>query len=352
MAKAIGSAILQNRPLPKAGPYPTGDPYLFCVYHKDHYPVGNGKMEAPFPGNGSDFDPTKPYRMYHGALVPGFPQHPHRGFETITATIEGLIDHADSAGNGGRYGNGDLQWMTAGEGIVHSEMFPLLKTDEENPLRFFQIWLNLPARSKMVKPSFAMFWANEVPKYTSEDGLAQATVWVGLNYLGITQNNPPPPDSWAGDPANDVALVHITVPPGGKFTLPKAHEETVNRSLFYIEGTSGVLVDGKAISSKVCLVLDPTQEIEIELSSTHNKNAEFLWMQGKPIEEPVAQYGPFVMNTNDEIQQAFMDYRRTEFGGWPWPRDDMVFPAEKGRFALFHGEETTPPTNEEKVCEE
>lgn len=212
--------------------------------------------------------------------------------------------------------------------------------------------IQLPARSKMVKPSFAMFWANEVPKYTSEDGLAQATVWVGLNYLGITQNNPPPPDSWAGDPANDVALVHITVPPGGKFTLPKAHEETVNRSLFYIEGTSGVLVDGKAISSKVSLVLDPTQEIEIELSLTHNTNAEFLWMQGKPIEEPVAQYGPFVMNTNDEIQQAFMDYRRTEFGGWPWPRDDMVFPAEKGRFALFNGEEITPPTNEEKVCEE
>ena len=88
MAKA--SAILTNKPLPKAGPYPTGDPLLFCVYHKDEYPQGNGKMEAPFRGNGHDFDPNQPYRMYHGSTVPGFPQHPHRGFETITATIEGF----------------------------------------------------------------------------------------------------------------------------------------------------------------------------------------------------------------------------------------------------------------------
>mmetsp|Transcript_18027 Transcript_18027/g.49083 ORF Transcript_18027/g.49083 Transcript_18027/m.49083 type:complete len:360 (-) Transcript_18027:324-1403(-) len=342
MTKAIGSAILSNRPLPKAGPYPTGDPYLFCVYHKDNYPQGNGKMEAPFSGNGSDFDPKKPYRMYHGSKVPGFPQHPHRGFETITATIEGIIDHADSAGNGGRYGEGDLQWMTAGEGIVHSEMFPLIKTDQENPLRFFQIWLNLPARSKMVKPSFAMFWKNDVPKYTSDDGKATATVWVGTNYLGIDTNNQPPPDSWAGDSANDVALVHIIIQPGGKFVLPKAHEETVNRSLFYIEGKSGILVDGEAIKEKVSLEMDATQEVEIEVPATFGENSEFLWMQGKPIQEPVAQYGPFVMNTQAEIRQAFMDYQTTEFGGWPWPRDDMVFPTNKGRFALFDGKETLP----------
>jgi hypothetical protein len=201
----------------------------------------------------------------------------------------------------------------------------------------------------MVKPSFAMFWDKDVPRYESEDGKAKATVWVGLNYLGIEKNNQPPPDSWAGDASNDVALVHLTVKPGGKFTLPKAHDEKVNRSLFYIEGKSGVLVDGQAVQQKSSLVMDPTKDIEIELPEDHEVDAEFLWMQGKPIEEPVAQYGPFVMNTDSEIQQAFMDYRRTEFGGWPWPRDDMVFPAEKGRFALFDGKETTP--TDEKVCE-
>lgn len=196
-----------------------------------------------------------------------------------------------------------------------------------------------------------MFWANDVPKYESEDSKSKATVWAGTNYLGVSKNNAPPPDSWAGDPANDVALVHITIQPGGKFTLPQSHEPTVNRSLFYIEGKKGMLVDGKAINAKVSMEIDPTKDVELELPESHSENGEFLWMQGKPIEEPVAQYGPFVMNTQQEIQQAFMDYRRTEFGGWPWPRDDMVFPQEKGRFALFGGKETTPD-DAGAICEE
>lgn len=100
-------------------PMDANDPFLFCVFHTDIYPpAANDKCEAPRRGNGQDFDPNQPYRMYHGDRVPGFPQHPHRGFETITATIEGLVDHSDSLGCGGRYGNGDLQWMTAGKGIV------------------------------------------------------------------------------------------------------------------------------------------------------------------------------------------------------------------------------------------
>lgn len=141
-------------------------------------------MEAPRRGDGSDFDPNSPYRMYHGDTIPGFPQHPHRGFETITATIQGLVDHADSVGNAGRYGQGDVQWMTAGGGVVHSEMFPLLDMEEDNILRFFQIWLNLPAKSKMVDPSFAMFWANDVPTFESKETKASVTVWAG-HYFGV-----------------------------------------------------------------------------------------------------------------------------------------------------------------------
>jgi redox-sensitive bicupin YhaK (pirin superfamily) len=116
---------------------------------------------------------------------------PSRGFETITATIDGLIDHFDSVGNAGRYGMGDVQWMTAGEGVVHSEMFPLLNDHAPNRLRFFQIWLNLPAKSKMVKPSFAMFWANDVPVYpqglddehhASGDNLGWQLLWGACQY--------------------------------------------------------------------------------------------------------------------------------------------------------------------------
>ena len=102
-----------------AFPFKTPDPFLFCVYHKDNYPAGDDKMQAPRIGNGADFDFNAEYRMYHGDRIPGFPQHPHRGFETMTATLVGIIDHTDSMGSAGRYGHGDLQWMTAGKGIVH-----------------------------------------------------------------------------------------------------------------------------------------------------------------------------------------------------------------------------------------
>ena len=159
----------------------TLDPFLFCVYHNDKYPAGNAKMEAPRRGNGADFNPQADFRMYHGDKVPGFPQHPHRGFETITATMTGVIDHSDSYGNGGRYGHGDLQWMTAGAGVQHGEMFPLVNDKEPNPLRFFQIWLNLPAASKMAKPAFVMHWAEDIPKEIAGHGASHPSDYTPLH---------------------------------------------------------------------------------------------------------------------------------------------------------------------------
>jgi redox-sensitive bicupin YhaK (pirin superfamily) len=170
---------------PLGFPFKTPDPFLFCVYHKDHYPAGDENMQAPRRGNGADFNPDASFRMYHGDRIPGFPQHPHRGFETVTATLEGLIDHSDSVGNAGRYGHGDLQWMTAGKGIVHGENFPLVNKDAPNTLRLFQIWLNLPSKSKMVEPAFKMHWAEEIPKVKSADGLTEILVWAG-SILGAT----------------------------------------------------------------------------------------------------------------------------------------------------------------------
>lgn len=351
---------------------PTPDPFLFCVYHKDAYPEGpiHKTMEAPYPGNGHDFDPDKPYRMYHGIRIPGFPQHPHRGFETITATIEGIIDHADSVGNAGRYGQGDVQWMTAGKGVVHGEMFPLVNIDEPNHTRFFQIWLNLPKKNKMVDPSFAMFWANDIPKYQSDDGKVKVTTWFGDYFLENDKGqeectsstdkkiNVPPPNSWASDPSNDVAVIHITLFPGGSMVLPPSHVKGVNRSLYLVEGydlDGGIYVGGQPIQGKVVLDMDPDHPVEISVpatsSSSHDATGgsttccELLMLQGRPIQEPIAQHGPFVMNTWAEISQAFDDYSRTKFGGWPWPSDEMVFPQEKGRFALLNGTETFPTTN-------
>jgi quercetin 2,3-dioxygenase len=153
----------------------TLDPFLFCVHHEDYYPKGNDDM-GPTEGLagrplGNDFHIKDGYRMYHGKAVPGFPGHPHRGFETLTVVRRGLVDHADSFGGAGRYGNGDLQWMTAGKGLMHSEMFPLLKKDAENPLELFQIWLNLPKKSKMVAPDYKMFWSEDIPAFHPQDGV-------------------------------------------------------------------------------------------------------------------------------------------------------------------------------------
>ena len=154
----MSSPVVQTVPL--GFQWPTVDPFLFCVHHLDHYPAGNADLGpvAPLDGRpiGNDFEGIDGWRMYHGSTVPGFPVHPHRGFETITFVRQGLIDHADSMGAAARYGRGDVQWMTAGKGIQHAEMFPLLDRDGPNTAELFQIWINLPAADKMVEPHFTI----------------------------------------------------------------------------------------------------------------------------------------------------------------------------------------------------
>ena len=151
------SAIIHISPL--GFPWQTKDPFLFCAFHEDTYPPGNTDL-GPDPtlltgrNLGQDFQSKDGFRMYHGTVVPGFPAHPHRGFETVTIAQKGLVDHSDSLGAAGRFGNGDVQWMTAGKGVQHCEMFPLLNTSKNNPLLMFQIWINLPKAKKMCAPHF------------------------------------------------------------------------------------------------------------------------------------------------------------------------------------------------------
>ena len=167
----MSSPIIQTVPL--GFQWPTIDPFLFCVHHLDAYPAGNADLGpvASLEGRsiGNDFQPLDGWRMYHGSTVPGFPVHPHRGFETITFVRQGLIDHADSLGAAARYGRGDVQWMTAGSGIQHAEMFPLLDRDGPNTAELFQIWINLPAADKMVEPHFTMLWDHDIPRHVETD---------------------------------------------------------------------------------------------------------------------------------------------------------------------------------------
>jgi quercetin 2,3-dioxygenase len=319
-------------------PWATQDPFLFCAYHDDAYPVGNAQMgpDASLTGRdlGQDFSRKDGWSMYHGTQVPGFPSHPHRGFETVTIVRKGLIDHSDSLGAAARFGGGDVQWLTAGKGIVHSEMFPLLSTNSANPLELFQIWLNLPSKNKMVDPHFTMMWRDQIPCYKfADEHQKETTVSVVAGNIGNAQSETkqplPPPDSWASEVDADVAIWTIKLQATARWTLPRASGDKTGRRLYFFKG-SDCLIAGQKLAAHAVLELDASQSVDIVNGSS---DAEFLLLQGKPIAEPIAQHGPFVMNTSQEIRQAMLDYQRTGFGGWPWPDNSPVHGTEPVRFA-------------------
>jgi len=315
--------------------WPTVDPFLFVAHHHDNYPASDGAL-APgvsLAGRelGNDFSGQHGWSMYHGRSVPGFPKHPHRGFETITYVRDGYIDHSDSLGATARFGKGDTQWMTAGSGIEHCEMFPLLNDDAENPLELFQIWLNLPASDKMVEPYFTMLWSHATPKEiikgTNGESAVKLTALAG-HIRDLTPANPPP-NSWASRNEAHVAIWHLSMKPKTSFVLP-AGDERANRALYAFEGST-VAIGATEINSGTGALIRPDEEIELTAGS---EGIEIMILQGCPIGEPVVQYGPFVMNTKSEIQDAFDDYQATQFGGWPWPNEAPNHGAEAQRFAI------------------
>ncbi len=327
------SPILETGPL--GFPWATQDPFLFCVHHDDAYPAGTEELGPPrelLRGRniGQDFEVRDGWRMYHGDVVPGFPQHPHRGFETVTILRSGYIDHSDSLGATARFGPGDVQWLTAGSGIVHCEMFPLLEREKPNPLELFQIWLNLPRENKMVAPHFSMLWGQDIPRHTFTDEHGRKTkVTVIAGKLGEGRPPAPPPHSWASRPENDLAIWTIELEPNAAWTLPEASDAAVSRTIYFFRGKS-LAVAGEVLRSHAAIVLQSDRAVTLEAG---DEPVHILLLQGRPIAQPVAHYGPFVMNTRAELQQAMFDYQRTQFGGWPWPSDGPVHPRTEGRFA-------------------
>lgn len=322
----MSAPILQTVEL--GSQWPTLDPFLFCAHHLDAYPAGNGSLGPAAALDrrsiGQDFAGIDGWNMYHGDVVPGFPSHPHRGFETVTYVRRGWCDHADSLGAQARFGEGDAQWLTAGKGIVHSEMFPLLDEHAANPLHLFQIWLNLPAADKMVEPYFSMLWADDIP--VVETG-RQAHVTLIAGHIDGVDAPAPPPDSWAAKPTSDVTILHGRLAAGGELTLPTPQPGS-NRVLYFFEG-AGLRIASQTLAPNTAAVLDNRAGVDVAA----DEPAEFVLLQGQPIGEPVAQHGPFVMNSRHELQQAFDDYQRTSFGGWPWPAQSPTHGHSAQRFA-------------------
>ena len=307
----------------------TQDPFLFCVHHLDRYPPGNDRLgpAASLAGRniGQDFEGRGGWNMYHGDVVPGFPQHPHRGFETVTIVRQGHIDHSDSLGATARFGLGDVQWLTAGAGVVHSEMFPLLDANAPNTLELFQIWLNLPAKNKLAEPYFTMLWDKDIPRWRA----AGVVVTVIAGPLEGVAPLAPPPHSWAAEPDADLAIWPIALDAGSSWTIQPARSARTVRTLHQFAGT-GMTVAGRDVPGPAATQVRADQAVTIHAT---RGPVEVLLLQGEPIGEPVAQYGPFVMNTREELQQAFADYQRTQFGGWPFADNAPVFPRDAGRFA-------------------
>jgi redox-sensitive bicupin YhaK (pirin superfamily) len=211
-------------------------------------------------------------------------------------------------------------------------MFPLVHEDQPNPLDLFQIWLNLPRARKFADPHYKMLWSEDIPVIQSQDQHGRSTsIRIIAGGLAGYQAPAPAPDSWAHEAGNQVAIWLLAMEPQAEMTLPAAGAQT-GRTLFFFEGTS-IRIGEAEIPGYHAAEVRGDQPVPIQNGPEPSR---ILLLQGNPIAEPVVQYGPFVMNTREEIQQAYDDFRRTRFGGWPWDRSDPVHPASQGRFARYH----------------
>lgn len=330
---------MQNRKiigLQKLGTqWTTESPFILTAYHKDMYPPGNEEQGVDaelLEGRdlGEDFKLKDGFRMYHGKTIPGFPVHPHKGYETVTIVLQGVVDHFDSRGSVCRYASGDVQWLTAGKGCQHSEMFPLVNKEQTNPLELFQIWLNLDQKGKKAEPEYRMFWREDIPVIENDfDGNKTTVKVIAGEMYGITALEPNMA-SWAKNNNHHVGIYLIHMEPGAIMTLPKV-SGTINRNLYYYEGGT-IQIDGAAIQANYRCKLAGDEEIVIQNGDQYSS---ILVLEGEPINEPVAQFGPFVMNKKEEIYATFAEYNKTKFGGWKWDRPDPVNHRDAGRFAKY-----------------
>jgi redox-sensitive bicupin YhaK (pirin superfamily) len=221
----------------------------------------------------------------------GAPSHPHRGFETVTYLLSGGMMHADSAGNSGDLNPGDVQWMTAGRGVIHSELPQDHMMKNGGRMHGFQIWVNLPAKDKMMQPRYQDIPSEEIPEVSSEDGTVWAKVIAG-EALGI---------SAVIDTVIPITYIHLKLKPGASYSHACEHDHNV---MLYVFGGS-LAVEGRSLHDGSLGLLSPGESVSM---TAEDEGAELLILGGPELGEPIARYGPFVMNTRQEIHQAIEDY--------------------------------------------
>ena len=230
--------------------------------------------------------------------IKGFPMHPHRGIETVTYMINGHVNHKDSIGNSGSIGSGDIQWMTAGGGIMHEEM----PQPAQGEMVGFQLWVNLPARLKMTKPRYQDILSNQIPEVTREDGVKIRVIAGEVD--GVR--------GAISEIFADPAYLDVSIPAKGSFSHPVEKEHTAFAYVFEGRGFFGSDENAQqsSVSQPGLVVLGDGDYIQ---AGAANEPVRFLLISGKPLNEPIARYGPFVMNTQEEIQQALKDLKNGTF---------------------------------------
>lgn len=269
---------------------------------------GGFPVRRPFPIQGfSHFDPfllidhLGPVNWPPGGPI-GAPDHPHRGFETVTYVLAGENEHRDSFGNADVLLPGDVQWMTAGGGVIHSEM-PTDAFKRSGGLQEgFQIWVNLPAVDKMMTPRYQTLRATDIPQVTADDGRVHVRVIAGES-LGKSARI---------DTRVPIQMLHFTVKPGGSLVQSVPAEQ--NGLVYVFKGTATIDGDERTVAEGQAALLGSGDSVNISVAADATTPAEILLLSGKPLHEPVARYGPFVMNTREEIEQAFRDYQSGRFG--------------------------------------
>jgi len=266
-------------------------------------------VRRPFPqASFSDFDPfllldeMGPMDLGPGQAK-GAPDHPHRGFETVTYMLSGEMQHKDSRGHAGRLRPGDVQWMTAGAGVVHSEMPSAEFAREGGRMHGFQLWVNLPKRDKMMKPRYQEIPGSRIPKVTSADGLVTVNVIAGeaMGQNAVIETRTP------------IVYLHYSIKPGGVATQKVSSAYSTFAYIVDGEGLFGAERE-PARDGQMVLFAQDGDEVRIENPTEAKSTLDILLIGGMPLNEPIARYGPFVMNTQAEIRQAFEDYSEGKMG--------------------------------------
>ena len=269
---------------------------------------GGFPVRRPFPVAGLlDVDPfllldhLGPVNWGPGEGI-GAPDHPHRGFETVTYLLSGEMEHKDSAGHQGKLTPGDVQWMTAGSGVVHSELPSEKFMREGGTMHGFQIWINLPAKDKMIPVRYQDTPKEQIPKVTSEDGKVNVTIVAGeaMGQKAVIDTHTP------------IIYLHFNLAPGGSVeqAIPSDH----NALAYIISGEALLGSNNKKVGEGQMATMSTGDVLQIRNSEHSRQDVEVLVLAGVPIGEPLARYGPFVMNTEEEIHQAIADYRNGQMG--------------------------------------